>query len=102
MNKIFTLPYKGMAPEDILAILSEHKKSDARWEDGRMYGYVYSPEKEASDLMSKVNSLYFCENALNASLFPSIAQCETQVVSITAKLLHGDDETAGSVTSGGD
>lgn len=101
MDKILTLPDKGIPPEDILAILSERKKSDARWEDGRMYGYVYSPEKEAGDLMSKVNTLYFYENALNASLFPSIALCETQIVSITAKLLHGDDEVAGSVTSGG-
>lgn len=101
MNKISTLPDQGMAPEDILAILKVRKQSDARWENGRMFGYVYSPGQQAGELMSKVNELYFYENALNASLFPSIAQCETQIVSIVAELLHGDNRVAGSVTSGG-
>ncbi|HLN52642.1 MAG TPA: aspartate aminotransferase family protein [Lentimicrobium sp.] len=101
MNDYFTLPDKGMTSEDILALLEQCKKSDAKWQNGRMFGYVYSPETKAVELMTKVNELYLFENALNTSLFPSIAQGEIQIVSIAARLLNGDASVAGSVTSGG-
>jgi len=45
--------------------------------------------------------LFFSENALNPTVFPSLRRMETEVVAMTAALLGGDEHTVGNMTSGG-
>jgi sphinganine-1-phosphate aldolase len=40
-------------------------------------------------------------NALNPMMYPSLRKFETEIVSMSAWMLHGDENTAGSLTSGG-
>jgi glutamate/tyrosine decarboxylase-like PLP-dependent enzyme len=95
------LPNKGGKPDDILSSLREMKAADARWDNGKMFAFVYTPEKEAAELMHEVCRLYFFDNALSPTHFPSLAQLEAEVVSMASGLLHGGENTVGNITTGG-
>lgn len=45
--------------------------------------------------------MYFSENALGPSAFPSLARFEKDVIAWTLGLLNADDDASGSMTSGG-
>ena len=45
--------------------------------------------------------MFFSENGLNPTAFPSLRELETQVVAMVASLLNGDGEVVGNMTSGG-
>jgi glutamate/tyrosine decarboxylase-like PLP-dependent enzyme len=45
--------------------------------------------------------MFLHDNALNTQAFPSLSRIQSDVVRITADLLHGDDDVSGFMTSGG-
>jgi glutamate/tyrosine decarboxylase-like PLP-dependent enzyme len=45
--------------------------------------------------------MFFSENGLNPTAFPSLRKFETEVVRMALSLLNGDGETVGNMTSGG-
>jgi glutamate/tyrosine decarboxylase-like PLP-dependent enzyme len=45
--------------------------------------------------------MYFSENGLNPTAFPSLRKFETEVVAMTASLLGGGPRTVGNMTTGG-
>lgn len=96
-----TLPKTGMETDQLLYHLQSLKAEDVRWQDGKAFSLVYYPGKEKSDMIKAAYNLYFSENGLNPTVFPSLRQLEAEVVSITANLLNGTAETTGSMTSGG-
>lgn len=51
--------------------------------------------------MEKVFSMFVHTNILNPMKFVSLRNMEVEVVATTAKLLHGDENCVGSVSSGG-
>jgi glutamate/tyrosine decarboxylase-like PLP-dependent enzyme len=53
------------------------------------------------ELLKEANLAYLYENALNPFRFPSLRRMETEVVGITASLLHGPEGANGCMTSGG-
>ena len=94
------LPQTGMSKDDIIEVLEAYRGGDARWQDGRTFGMVYDAGPEAHAVMEAVATMFLHDNALNTNAFPSLAKIQSQVVGITAELLHGDD-AAGFMTSGG-
>jgi sphinganine-1-phosphate aldolase len=40
-------------------------------------------------------------NALNPMMYPSLRKFETEIISMSTWMLHGDENVAGSLTSGG-
>jgi sphinganine-1-phosphate aldolase len=54
-----------------------------------------------TELLQEAYLLFFSENGLNPTAFPSLKELETQVVAMTASLLGGNEEVAGTMTSGG-
>lgn len=94
-------PGKGRKPEDIMSYIGRLKQNDARWDTGKMFGFVYYPESPAAEVLKAVSQLYFFENALNPNLFSSIVHLENQTVSMVADLLHGNEDVAGNITLGG-
>ncbi len=99
MNDIF--PESGRPGREILDDIRRMKQSDSRWDEGRMFAFVYTPGPEAVELMLETSKLYFFENALSPSYFPSLAWLESEVVAMAAGLLHGNSQVAGNITSGG-
>ena len=94
------LPQTGMPKAQIIEVLEAYRGGDARWQDGRTFGMVYDAGAEAHGVMEAVATMFLHDNALNTNAFPSLAKIQSQVVGITAELLHGPD-ASGFMTSGG-
>ena len=94
-------PDKGKSREDLLKELVDAKSDDLKWQSGRSFCLVYDPGEEYAELVKEAYNLYFTENALNPTSFPSLRRFEAEVVSMMANLLHGNLEVTGSLTSGG-
>ena len=45
--------------------------------------------------------MYSVSNSLHPDVFPSVRKFEAEIISMTAKLLHGDENVVGCTTSGG-
>jgi glutamate/tyrosine decarboxylase-like PLP-dependent enzyme len=95
------LPEKGIDHDAVLLQMRERKQADARWRDGRTFSLVYHAGDEHAAFLKEAFALFFSENALNPTAFRSLLQFETEVVSMVADLLSGDEHTAGTMTSGG-
>jgi glutamate/tyrosine decarboxylase-like PLP-dependent enzyme len=95
------LPEKGVPRDEIFASMREMKTRDADWQGGRTWSLIYPAGEEVDDVLREANNLYMFENALNPFRFPSLRRMEADVVSMTVNLLHGDEESGGTMTSGG-
>lgn len=95
------LPSKGKSREEVLVALRAARERDARWHEGRVWCLVYHAGDDILDLLKEAYTLFFSENALNPMAFPSLRKLEAEVVAMTASLLGGDEDTAGTMTSGG-
>lgn len=94
------LPPEGMSRSEILDALTELRRDDVRWQDGRTFGMVYDAGPEAHDVLEAVAAMFLHDNALNTNAFPSLGAIQRDVVGITAGLVHGEG-AAGFMTSGG-
>ena len=74
---------------------------DVQWQKGRAFSLVYHAGKEVDELLKEASLMFFSENGLNPTAFPSLRKFETEIIAMTASLLGGDENTVGTVTSGG-
>ncbi|WP_051063171.1 pyridoxal phosphate-dependent decarboxylase family protein [Ilumatobacter nonamiensis] len=95
------LGQQGRSVDDVIADLTEKRANDVRWSDGKTFGMVYDGGPSVHAVAEEAARLYLHENALNTQAFPSLAAIQREVVGWTASLLHGDDDVAGFLTSGG-
>ena len=98
-----TLPFptSGKSKDEVLAAMRAARDHDVQWQKGRAFSLVYHAGKDVDDLLKEASLLFFSENGLNPTAFPSLQKFETEITSMAASLLGGDDKTAGTVTSGG-
>jgi glutamate/tyrosine decarboxylase-like PLP-dependent enzyme len=97
----FQFPSKGRAKEDILSEMKAVQQNDVRWRQGRAFSLVFPAGPDIDELLKEAYTLFFSENGLNPTAFPSLRKFETEVVAMAASLLGGDEQTAGNMTSGG-
>jgi len=95
------LPMNGRPVDDVIASLINKRTNDVDWASGRAFGMVYDGGPSVHAVAEQAARLYLHENALNTLAFPSLRQIQSEVVGWTASLLHGDDDVAGFMTSGG-
>jgi glutamate/tyrosine decarboxylase-like PLP-dependent enzyme len=95
------IPAHGIKKEELLAHLDELAGSDADWRGARTWSLVYYADDEHYDLLKKSHNRFFSENALNPMAFTSLKQMESDVVRMTADMLHGPKDAVGTMTSGG-
>lgn len=95
------IPAKGLGKDELFEKLATFRAHDMPWRDGRTFAYVYDPGPEAESVIHRAYTMYLGENALDPTVFPSTLVLENDVVSIAAAHLGGDDDVAGSFTSGG-
>ena len=95
------IPETGRDRGEILEAMKSFGGDDAKWRDGKTWSLVYSLGDEHTRFLKEAHGLYFSENALNPLAFKSLKRFETEVVRMTAHLLHGDDQVCGTMTSGG-
>ena len=96
-----TLPKTGTPREAVMQQLKALHADDAKWKDGRTFSLVYFAGDEVSALLKEAYGEFIAENGLSPVAFPSLRQMECEVVSMAAGLLNGNDDVAGTMTSGG-
>jgi glutamate/tyrosine decarboxylase-like PLP-dependent enzyme len=95
------IPENGLRKEDILETLESYKQDDLDWKAGRVFGYIYDPGQEVTDLVHKAYTAFLSENALDPLSFPSLLRLENEVVAMAADILNADQQVVGNFTSGG-
>ncbi len=101
MSKQVKFPEEGLSSEKILAKMKADRSDDLRWQDGKAFCLIYHPGDEKAKLVKDAYNLFFTENALNPTSFPSLRKYEAEVVSMMIDLLGGNESHTGSMTSGG-
>ncbi len=99
-RKQIPFPINGLGKDALLAQMKELSGDDINWKQGRTFSLVYNPGPEISSMVKEAYNLFFSENALNPTAFPSLRRMEAEVVSMTANLFHGEN-AAGTMSSGG-
>jgi sphinganine-1-phosphate aldolase len=95
------LPVRGRKKEAVLAEMEQLRAEDLNWRDGRLFSLVFPTDPEAGALLKEAYNLFFSENGLNPTAFPSLRRFETDVIRMSAALLGGDQTVVGNMTSGG-
>ncbi|HPQ68559.1 MAG TPA: aspartate aminotransferase family protein [bacterium] len=95
------LPEKGLPRKDILKMMKTFAADDADYRTGKTWSLVYHLNDEHTDFLKKAYTSFFSENGLNPMAFLSLKRFETEVIRMTASMLHGDADTVGTITSGG-
>ncbi len=94
-------PQHGQPPSDLLTNLQSRKTNDVRWEDGRVFAYIYDAGEEAKQLLQDAFCMYMMENGLDPTSFPSCLELEKDVIGMAIDLVNGGDDATGTFTSGG-
>jgi len=104
------IPESGRDKDDILSELQlMSEEENAKWKTGRVSGTFYHAGDDHRDFLNRVFSFFSHVNTIQFDLCPSMAKFESEIISMTAKMLHADavkmenpdDEVCGTVTSGG-
>ncbi|MCB9154904.1 MAG: aspartate aminotransferase family protein [Caldilineae bacterium] len=96
-----TLPANGRSKDSVLAAMEAARARDADWRDGRVFSLVFKANDDVTGLLKDAYGMFFSENGLNPTAFPSLRRFETEVVAMVGNLLHGGGTTAGNMTTGG-
>ena len=90
----------GQSVEEVIAALRKMRENDASY-DGRMFGMDFYASDDGQRAAEEAYLMFMWENRLDPTVFPSVVELEAEVVSMAARHLGGDAQTAGSFTSGG-
>ncbi len=101
MPKKLCIPSKGIPKEQLLSKMQAMRKNDADWRAGKTWSLVYFAGGEHTDFLKKAHNMFFSENGLSPLAFPSLKTFENEVVAMTAGMLGGDENTSGTMTTGG-
>ncbi len=94
-------PKKGKKKDHLLDEMKKLRQNDVKWEEGKVFSLVYHAGDEAAELAKEAYTMFFSENGLNPTAFPSLRKFETDVVKMAIDLLGGDSYAVGNMTSGG-
>jgi len=92
---------KGVSSTQVFEDLESFRTHDVSWRDGRCFTLAYSAGPEALAVAEEAYRRFSGENALNTAAFPSLRRMQQDVVDTVTTWCHGDDATAGFMTSGG-
>lgn len=96
-----TLPKTGRSREAVLAAMATSRQDDVAWQDGQVFSLVFHAGHEAAQLLKDAYALFFSENGLNPTAFPSLRRFESDVIAMSASLMGSDGGVVGNMTSGG-
>lgn len=101
MKDSHILPEKGVPGSELSNRLQELKSADARWDLGKVFGFVYHPGNHYAKLSEEYLNAFLYESTLNPSTFPSLKSFEKDITRMAVELMHGNSRVAGNITSGG-
>ncbi|HVM96398.1 MAG TPA: aminotransferase class V-fold PLP-dependent enzyme, partial [Candidatus Acidoferrales bacterium] len=95
------LPKNGRSASALLAELAELQAHDIDWKHGHAFSLAYYAGDDVYSVAQQAYAKFQSANALNVAAFPSLRKMQSDVVRWIADLLHGGNEAAGFMTSGG-
>lgn len=95
------IPATGLDKDGLLRAMAEMREGDADWHGGRTWSMVYYVGEEHHAFLERAHNTFFAENGLNPMAFRSLKRMESEVVQMTAGMLHAPPEAVGTMTSGG-
>ncbi len=104
------IPPEGRDKTEIIGELTEMaQEENAHWQNGRVSGTFYHAGEAHRAFLNQVFSLFSHENTIQFDLCPSMFKMESEIISMTAKMLNGDavtmndaeEQVCGTMTSGG-
>jgi glutamate/tyrosine decarboxylase-like PLP-dependent enzyme len=95
------LPERGSSLDAVMERLRSLQVNDADYHNSRTWSLIYNAGPEIDAVLQAAGGHVLLENALNPFVFPSLREMQRDIVSMTAALLHGDDDVGGAMTSGG-
>jgi sphinganine-1-phosphate aldolase len=94
-------PEKGRDPQELIDELNNSKGGDAKWDLGKVFCLTYPIDESHHEFLKDAYGAYISENFLNPMAFASLKKMEREVVRMSLDILHGDDKSVGTMTSGG-
>ena len=91
----------GMSRGDIFSQLASFRQNDIKWQDGRVFGYIFDPGQEVQEVAKEAFSMFLSENGLDFSVFQSLMRLEKELAAVGRSHLRGDADVVGNFTSGG-
>ena len=95
------IPETPIESQKLLAQIRAYGNEDLPWHDGRTWGYVYDAGPDVDKVAKAAYMEYLSTNALDFTVYPSALRFENALVAMAAAHTGGDENTAGSFTSGG-
>jgi sphinganine-1-phosphate aldolase len=101
-HKYISLPVNGMKITDITVELDRYSNmGDVDWRNGKISGTIYHGGKDIVRLSTDAFGKFAVSNPLHPEIFAGVRKMEAEIVSMVLKMYHGNDDSCGSVTSGG-
>ncbi|RKO98014.1 hypothetical protein CXG81DRAFT_28842 [Caulochytrium protostelioides] len=103
-EQYYSLPATGWSADRVRQELKRHSTmgvDKVNWRDGKISGAVYHGGEALSELLVESYGRFLVSNPLHPELFPGVRKMESEVISMVAKMLNGDDQVCGNMTSGG-
>lgn len=102
VENLHEIPLQGQPAEKVFSDMNEISiVEENSWNNGKVSGVIYNGNPKLSELLSKIYSRFCLTNPLHADIFKGVRKFDADIVRMTAKMLHGSEETCGAVTSGG-
>jgi glutamate/tyrosine decarboxylase-like PLP-dependent enzyme len=87
--------------QEVMAQVASIGNADLRWNEGRAFSLAYYAGPEVQAVADQAYAMYGSTNGLNADAFPSLKKFQADVVATVNRWVHGDETSAGFMTSGG-
>jgi len=95
------IPAKGLPEDELYAKLDAFAANDIPWRAGKTLAYIYDGGADVERVAKRAYMQYLTENALDPTVYPSLARMERELIGMAASLLGGDENVTGNFTSGG-
>ena len=96
-----SIPEKSRPREEVLEAMRSFGRADPDYKSGKTWSLVYYLGKAHTQFLIDAHGMYFSANGLNPMAFKSLKRFESEVIRMTATLLHGDENVCGTMTAGG-
>ncbi|EYC23831.1 hypothetical protein Y032_0015g2855 [Ancylostoma ceylanicum] len=98
------IPTKAMEADDLMKLVEEYSELEGpRYLEGRVSGAVFNDEKDLEEMRvyEEVFKKFAWSNPLWPKLFPGVRKMEAEVIRMCCSLMHGDEESCGTMSTGG-
>jgi sphinganine-1-phosphate aldolase len=95
------MPDHGLDEDAVFEKLTAFAKSDVPWREGKTLAYIYDGGSDVERVAKRAYMQYLTENALDPTVYPSLARMERELIGFAAAHLNGSADIVGNFTSGG-